>query len=43
MTLQEIYERMEEEFPTICRKESRDKWKNSIRHNLSLHKLTFHR
>jgi len=43
MTLQEIYEKMEEDYPTICRKESREKWKNSVRHNLSLHKKTFFR
>ena len=43
LNLQDLYEQMERDYPDICNKENEGKWKNSIRHNLSLHKSQFRR
>ena len=41
--VQLIYKYMKQTFPEDCRDDNKEQWTNSVRHNLSLHKDTFHR
>merc|ERR1711892_1613296 len=43
LPLQDIYDQMAAAYPGQCSAENHLKWKNSIRHNLSLHKTLFMR